>query len=172
MGFSELLLIFVIALVVLGPQKLPKLVQQVGRWAGKARAMARQFREQLENEINIEELNRTQPKTPPPPMPEPTPAAGAAPVEPWNTPVEEPAPIPQPAPSSEVSAAAAAHAGVEPAAAAPPATAAQGEAAPTLQIEPAQHIVSEGFEHTIHAPPPPPETLSSTPIVETHERGS
>ena len=54
-GFSELLLIFAIALVVLGPQKLPKLAQTVGRWIGRARAMARQFREQLEEEAaNLE----------------------------------------------------------------------------------------------------------------------
>jgi sec-independent protein translocase protein TatB len=51
-GFSELLLIFAIALVVLGPQKLPKLAQQVGRWVGRARAMARQFRDQLEEEAS------------------------------------------------------------------------------------------------------------------------
>jgi sec-independent protein translocase protein TatB len=51
-GFSELLLICAIALVVLGPQKLPKLAQQVGRWVGRARAMARQFREQLEEEAH------------------------------------------------------------------------------------------------------------------------
>jgi Tat protein translocase TatB subunit len=51
-GFSELLVIFAIALVVLGPQKLPKLAAQVGRWVGRARAMARQFREQLEEEAH------------------------------------------------------------------------------------------------------------------------
>jgi sec-independent protein translocase protein TatB len=73
-GFGELLLIFVIALVVLGPERLPKLVSQVGRWAGKARSMARQFREQLESEVNLEELNKTA-ATPhrmaaPPPEPE------------------------------------------------------------------------------------------------------
>jgi sec-independent protein translocase protein TatB len=51
-GFTELLLIFAIALIVLGPQKLPKLAQQVGRWVGRARAMARQFREQLEEEAH------------------------------------------------------------------------------------------------------------------------
>ena len=51
-GFSELLLIFAIALIVLGPQKLPKLAQQVGRWVGRARAMARQFRDQLEDEAH------------------------------------------------------------------------------------------------------------------------
>ena len=54
-GFTELLLIFALALLVLGPQKLPKLAQQVGRWVGRARAMARQFRDQLEEEAhNIE----------------------------------------------------------------------------------------------------------------------
>src|SRR3954470_23415408 len=51
-GFSELLLIFALALVVLGPEKLPKLAAQVGRWVGRARAMARQFREQLEEEAH------------------------------------------------------------------------------------------------------------------------
>lgn len=51
-GFTELLLISALALLVLGPQKLPKLAQQVGRWMGRARAMARQFREQLEEEAH------------------------------------------------------------------------------------------------------------------------
>ena len=59
-GFSEVLLIFVIALVVLGPEKLPRLASQVGRWVGRARAMARQFREQLEEEVNLEEVRKAQ----------------------------------------------------------------------------------------------------------------
>lgn len=57
-GFSEVLLIFVIALVVLGPEKLPRLASQVGRWIGRARAMARQFREQLEEEVNLENVRK------------------------------------------------------------------------------------------------------------------
>ena len=36
-GFSELLLIMALALLVLGPQKLPKVVAEVGRWMGRAR---------------------------------------------------------------------------------------------------------------------------------------
>jgi sec-independent protein translocase protein TatB len=48
--FSEILVIFAIALVVLGPEKLPRVAATVGRWVGRARAMARQFREQLEQE--------------------------------------------------------------------------------------------------------------------------
>jgi len=54
--FSEILVIFGIALVVLGPEKLPRLAATVGRWIGRARNMARQFRDQLEQEANA--LNR------------------------------------------------------------------------------------------------------------------
>src|SRR6478735_11704678 len=62
LGFSELLMVFVVALVVIGPKRMPGLVKQVGRWVGKARTMARQFREQLESEVNLEELSKTSAK--------------------------------------------------------------------------------------------------------------
>jgi sec-independent protein translocase protein TatB len=61
-GFSEVLLIFVIALVVLGPEKLPRVASQVGRWIGRARSMARQFREQLEEEVNLEQVRKAHEK--------------------------------------------------------------------------------------------------------------
>jgi sec-independent protein translocase protein TatB len=51
-GWSEYLLIFGLALIVLGPEKLPKLAASVGRWVGRARTMARQFRDQLETEAD------------------------------------------------------------------------------------------------------------------------
>ena len=76
-GFSELLLIMVLALLVLGPQKLPKVVAEVGRWMGRARAMARQFREQLE--VEAAEPQRSPPPAPPPP-PAPTPTSTDDPV--------------------------------------------------------------------------------------------
>lgn len=76
-GFSELLLIMVLALLVLGPQKLPKVVAEVGRWMGRARAMARQFREQLE--VEAAEPQRPPPPAPPPP-PVPTPTSTDDPV--------------------------------------------------------------------------------------------
>jgi sec-independent protein translocase protein TatB len=50
--FPEIVIIFGVALVVLGPKKLPGTAAQIGRWVGRARAMARQFREQLEQEVN------------------------------------------------------------------------------------------------------------------------
>lgn len=57
-GFQELILIFVVALVVLGPKRMQQLATTVGRWVGKARGMARQFREQLETEVNLEDLDK------------------------------------------------------------------------------------------------------------------
>ena len=58
--FSEILLTSVIGLVVLGPEKLPKVARQVGNWMGRARVMARQLSEQLEREVNAEELLKQQ----------------------------------------------------------------------------------------------------------------
>ena len=64
-GFSEILLTSAIALVVLGPERLPKVARQVGNWMGRARAMARQLSEQLEREVNADELLKLQNKTKP-----------------------------------------------------------------------------------------------------------
>jgi sec-independent protein translocase protein TatB len=57
-GFSEIVLTSAIALIVLGPEKLPKVARQVGNWMGRARHMARQLTEQLEREVSAEELMR------------------------------------------------------------------------------------------------------------------
>jgi sec-independent protein translocase protein TatB len=57
-GISEIVLTSAIALIVLGPEKLPKVARQVGNWMGRARAMARQLTEQLEREVNAEDLMR------------------------------------------------------------------------------------------------------------------
>jgi sec-independent protein translocase protein TatB len=64
-GFSEILLTSAIALIVLGPERLPKVARQVGHWMGRARAMARQSSEQLEREVSAEELLKTQSKPSP-----------------------------------------------------------------------------------------------------------
>jgi len=61
-GFSEILLTSAIALIVLGPERLPKVARQVGNWMGRARAMARQLSEQLVREVSAEDLLKTQNK--------------------------------------------------------------------------------------------------------------
>lgn len=117
-GFQELLLIFVVALVVLGPKRMQQLAGTIGRWVGKARGMARQFREQLESEVNLEDLEKSSkpsPFTPAPTAgldgspapaepaaaaPQPTDSYGgtypyAAPIEPFPADKPEPA-APQP----------------------------------------------------------------------------
>ncbi|MCG7518087.1 Sec-independent protein translocase protein TatB [Ruegeria sp. Ofav3-42] len=43
LGWTELLVIGVVALIVVGPKDLPVLFRNVGRWVGKARGMAREF---------------------------------------------------------------------------------------------------------------------------------
>jgi Tat protein translocase TatB subunit len=60
-GFTEILLILGVALLVLGPEKLPGLAEKVGRWTGRARSMARQLRTQLEQEVTIEEMAKARP---------------------------------------------------------------------------------------------------------------
>ncbi len=72
-GFTEILLICGIALLVLGPERLPKLASDLGRWAGRARAMARQLRTQLEQEVQYDPLKET--PRPAPTIHTPTPAA-------------------------------------------------------------------------------------------------
>lgn len=81
-GFTEIILIFGLALLVLGPEKLPSLAAKVGRWTGRARAMARQLRTQLEHEVTLEELAKSRPMQAPPRTPPPQteqPAASAPP---------------------------------------------------------------------------------------------
>ncbi|HTX24158.1 MAG TPA: twin-arginine translocase TatA/TatE family subunit [Steroidobacteraceae bacterium] len=86
--FPEIVIIFGLALVVLGPKKLPATAAQIGRWVGRARAMARQFREQLEQEVNsVESALDTHPPR------EPTIGNTPAPVTTFpSSPVAPPAP--------------------------------------------------------------------------------
>ncbi|MBV8497066.1 MAG: hypothetical protein JO361_09815 [Gammaproteobacteria bacterium] len=71
--------------MVLGPERLPRVVSEIGRWVGRARVMARQFREQLEEEVALEEARKTQAAAPTPAhaaAEAPVPAAAAEPVAP------------------------------------------------------------------------------------------
>jgi len=61
-GFSELVLLFVIGLLILGPERLPRVAAQLGRWMGKARRTAHQLRMQLEREMTMNDIMREQKK--------------------------------------------------------------------------------------------------------------
>jgi len=43
LGWTEMLLVGIVALIVIGPKDLPMLFRNVGRWVGKAKGMAREF---------------------------------------------------------------------------------------------------------------------------------
>lgn len=58
-GFAELLLIGVVALLVLGPERLPKAARMAGLWMRKARASWYSMRAELEREIADDELKRS-----------------------------------------------------------------------------------------------------------------
>lgn len=58
-GFGELLLVGVIALVVLGPERLPRAARTAGLWLGRARATAQRFTAEIDRELKAEELRQT-----------------------------------------------------------------------------------------------------------------
>ncbi len=61
-----------LALLVLGPDKLPGLVRSLGRWMGRARAVARNLRVQIEREVaEMPNPGSAKPKPKPAPQPQP-----------------------------------------------------------------------------------------------------
>jgi sec-independent protein translocase protein TatB len=59
---AELLIVAIVALVVIGPKDLPKVMRAVGNWVGKARGMARHFRAGMDTMIREAELEEMQKK--------------------------------------------------------------------------------------------------------------
>ena len=57
-GFPELLLISVVALVVIGPEKLPETVRTVALWIGRLKRSLSNIRLELENEIGADEIRQ------------------------------------------------------------------------------------------------------------------
>ena len=58
-GFSELLVIAVVALVVLGPERLPKAARFAGLWVRKARAQWYSVKSEFEREMAADEMRRS-----------------------------------------------------------------------------------------------------------------
>ena len=58
-SFWELLIIGAIALVVVGPERLPRLMRTLGLWVGRARASFQSIRDEVEREVNVDSVRET-----------------------------------------------------------------------------------------------------------------
>jgi sec-independent protein translocase protein TatB len=61
LSWSHILIVLVVALVVVGPKDLPRLMHMIGRWMGKARSMANEFRksfDEMARQAELDELRK------------------------------------------------------------------------------------------------------------------
>ena len=65
-GMPELIIIFVIALIIFGPRKLPELGRSLGKSLAEFKKASNELRSTLEEEIRIEEQKETVAKQPAP----------------------------------------------------------------------------------------------------------
>src|SRR5512140_1424629 len=56
-GWGELLVIGVVALIVIGPKELPAVLRAVGQWTGKIRRMAGEFQSQFQEALREAEMS-------------------------------------------------------------------------------------------------------------------
>jgi sec-independent protein translocase protein TatB len=59
LSWSHILIVLVVALVVIGPKDLPRFMRMAGRWVGKARSMAHEFRrsfDEMSRQAELDEL--------------------------------------------------------------------------------------------------------------------
>lgn len=56
-GWSEMLIVAIVAIIVIGPKDLPKLLRGVGYWVGKVRSAAREFQNSIEDMISDPEVD-------------------------------------------------------------------------------------------------------------------
>ena len=59
-GFSELMIIGVVALVVLGPERLPKVAKQAGEWMGKLQRYVADVKSDINRQMEMTELRKMQ----------------------------------------------------------------------------------------------------------------
>jgi sec-independent protein translocase protein TatB len=55
-GFTELMVIALVALIVLGPERLPEVARTLGRWAGRAQRFMEKVRQDIDRELKSDEL--------------------------------------------------------------------------------------------------------------------
>jgi sec-independent protein translocase protein TatB len=57
-GFSELVLVFIVALLVIGPERLPRVARAAGLWLGRLRNFVQTVKEDIDKELAAEDLKR------------------------------------------------------------------------------------------------------------------
>ncbi len=55
-GWSEMAVVAVIALIIIGPKDLPRILRTAGQWANKARGIAREFRNSLDDMVRESDI--------------------------------------------------------------------------------------------------------------------
>lgn len=58
LSWTEILVIMVVALIFIGPKDLPDALRTIGKWTAKARGMAQEFRNHVDDVIRESELNK------------------------------------------------------------------------------------------------------------------
>ncbi len=61
-GFSEMLLVGLIALLVFGPERLPKVAREAGLWIRKARTMASSVKQEIDREMQLQDMKEAMDK--------------------------------------------------------------------------------------------------------------
>ena len=90
-GMPELIIIFVIALIIFGPRKLPELGKSLGSSIREFKRASNEMQRTLEEEIKIEETSTPEPKKSETPMPAATQVSDSTTGEPEPAPVTPPA---------------------------------------------------------------------------------
>ena len=99
-GFSgEMIFLFVLALIIFGPRRLPEIGRQIGRIMNEFRRASNEFRAQIESEINVQDLKNTAQILPP--LKEPLGSLASRIFNPPAAERETAKPLPPPAPISE-----------------------------------------------------------------------
>lgn len=57
-GFAELLLLAIVALLVIGPERLPETARTLGLWVGRLRRMFSSAKSELERELGVDDVRR------------------------------------------------------------------------------------------------------------------
>jgi len=60
LGFTELLVIGVVALIVIGPERLPKVARTAGQWLGRLNRFVSDMKQDIDRDLKLEELRKLQ----------------------------------------------------------------------------------------------------------------